>query len=293
MPIELPPGSAAYSKDAPPANSRQLLTLFLLFLLGLGITIAIASWIAGVIVWLLPANIEQQLGRAIVPAFEAQAQPSATQDTLNVLLNRLEGHLPEAQRTWKAGEARDYQVIYVPDETVNALAIPGDRVIIYQGLLAEVESENELMMVLGHELGHFANRDHLRGLSRGLLVRLSVGAFFGDLGSLGAIASNSISSLSNAQFSQQQEKQADEIGLTLLTQEYNHAAGATDFFARLEAQKKQLPNLAILASHPPSEARVQQLEDLIDERGYQLKDKAPLPDAIENATNKPAVSDQP
>ena len=113
------------------------------------------------------------------------------------------------------------------------------------------------------------------------------------LGSLGAIASNSISSLSNAQFSQQQEKQADEIGLTLLTQEYNHAAGATDFFARLEAQKKQLPNLAILASHPPSEARVQQLEDLIDERGYQLKDKAPLPDAIENATNKPAVSDQP
>jgi len=292
MPIELPPGSATYSKDTPPANNRQLLTLFLLFLLGLGITVAIASWIAGVIVWLLPPSVEQQLGKAIVPVFESQAQPSATQDVLNLLLDRLETHLPEDQRTWKDDETRDYQVIYVPDETVNALAIPGDRVIIYKGLLAEVDSENELMMVLGHELGHFANRDHLRGLSRGLLVQLSVSAFLGDFGSLGAIASNSISSLSNAQFSQKQETQADEIGLTLLTKEFGHAAGATDFFARLEAKEKQLPNLAILASHPPSKARVRKLEALIKERDYAVEEKSALPEAItQPATGEATVSD--
>ena len=50
--------------------------------------------------------------------------------------------------------------------------------VIYQGLLAQAESENELMMVLGHELGHFANRDHLRGLGRALLVQIAIAAFF-------------------------------------------------------------------------------------------------------------------
>ncbi|MEM6596894.1 MAG: M48 family metallopeptidase [Cyanobacteria bacterium P01_C01_bin.69] len=289
MPIELPPGSAAYSEDTPPANNRQLLTLFLLFLLGLGITIGIASWVASTLVWLLPAKVEQQLGRAIVPAFEAQAQPSATQDVLNTLLDRLETNLPEEQRTWDGEEVRNYQVLYVPDETVNALAIPGDRIIIYKGLLAEVESENELMMVLGHELGHFANRDHLRGLSRSVLVRLSVGAFLGDFGSLGAIASNSISSLSNAQFSQRQEIQADEVGLLLLLREYGHSGGATDFFTRLAAQEEQRRGLAILASHPPSDARVRHIETL-SKKSFN-RETVPLPDEIIQAVGRTTVGD--
>jgi len=275
MPIELPPGMAAYSEDTPPASNRQLFVLLLLFLFGLGLAVSLALWLAGAVVWLIPPEVEQQLGRAIVPVFEAQAQPSDTQDTLNVLLDRLETHLPTEQRAIRDGQVRDYQVLYVPDDTVNAVAIPGDRIIIYQGLLAAAESENELMMVLGHELGHFANRDHLRGLSRSILLRLSLSTFFGDLGSLGAIATNSISSLSNAQFSQAQEIQADEIGLTLLNAEYDHAAGATDFFSRMA--EKETARLAILASHPPSTARIRKLESLIAERGYSIGERTPLP----------------
>ena len=280
MPIELPPGTAAYSEESVPANNRQLFTLLGLFLLGLGLAIALALWLAGAAVWLIPIGVEQQLGKAIVPVFEAQAQPSDTQDTLNVLLDRLESHLPAEQRTWKDGNKRDYQVLYVPDDTVNALAIPGDRVIIYKGLLANAESENELVMVLGHELGHFANRDHLRGLSRSILVRLSLSVVLGDLGGWGTLATNSIASLSNAQFSQSQEIQADEMGLMLLTKEYDHAAGATDFFSRMAKEEKEVPNLAILASHPPSKKRVRRIESLISERGYSLKEKTPLSDAL-------------
>ncbi len=273
MPIELPPGTAAYSDTTPPPSNRQLLTLLGLFLAGIGLAIGLAFWLSGVLVWLIPTSVEQQLGRAIVPTYEAQAEPSAAQDTLNQLLDRLEEHLPTEQRNDRA-----YQVLYVPDETVNALAIPGDRIIIYQGLLAEVTSENELMMVLGHELGHFANRDHLRGLSRQVLIRLSLSTLLGDFGTIGSIATNSISTLSNAQFSQQQEQQADQIGLTLLNQTYGHAGGATDFFERLSQEKR--PELAILASHPPSRKRVRKLQHLIEQQGYRIEENIPLPSAL-------------
>lgn len=268
MSMELPPGTADYSEETPPPNNNQLLSLLLMLLLAIGVTVGVAVWLAGAIVWFIPTEVEQQLGKAIVPIFERQAEPSATQDALNELLDRLETHLPEEHAQ------RDYQVLYIPDDTVNALAIPGDRVIIYQGLLTDVESENELMMILGHELGHFANRDHLRGLSRQLLVRLSLSALLGDLGALGSIATDSASVLANAQFSQSQEKQADEMGMMLLAQEYGHVAGATDFFIRMEEQR--IPRLDILGSHPPSEERVQRLEALIQEKGYERKETEPL-----------------
>jgi predicted Zn-dependent protease len=237
--------------------------------------IALSLWLAGALVWAIPPSVEQQLGRVIVPIYQAQAQPSETQDVLNQLLDRLEAKLPVVQAS---EQRRDYQVFYIPDETVNALAIPGDRIIIYQGLLAKVQSENELMMVLGHELGHFAHRDHLRGLTRQLLVRLSLAAMLGDAGAVGAIATNSVSTITNAQFSQSQEKQADEVGLTLLAQTYGQAAGATDFFNRLTGQ--DIPGMSILASHPPSKSRVQHIERLIERRGYAIGEKVSLPLAL-------------
>jgi predicted Zn-dependent protease len=273
MPIELPPGTAAYSARNEPPKNRQILVL-LVGIIGLIVGI---MWLVGVLVnalvWSIPPSVEQQLGALIVPAYERQAKPSATQDTLNQLLDRLEAKMPAEQR-----QNRDYQVFYIPDATVNALAIPGDRVIIYKGLLNQMESENELMMVLGHELGHFAHRDHLRGLGRGLVLQLALATFFGDTGSLAAIAASGAVELSKAQFSQGQEKEADEFGLTLLYATYGQAAGATDFFARLS--RKEGVNLAILATHPPSQARVKRLEDLIKERKYPIGQRTPLPPTL-------------
>jgi len=275
MPIEVPSGFANYDDDRnPPPKKRQIL-----FFLGLFLgTIALIVWGAVLLVDLavaqIPPEVEQQLGRAIVPVFAEQAQAGPVQEALNALLDRLERQAPAEVTT-----DRDYQVLYVPQEVVNAIAIPGDRVIIYQGLLEQMESENELMMVLGHELGHFANRDHLRGLSRQLTVRLLLATFLGDAGSIGAIASSGASMVASAQFSQQQEYQADEIGLRLLDQEYGQVAGATDFFETLA--QKQGVDLAILSTHPASKNRVQRLEQLIEKNGYAVGERSLLPGSLE------------
>lgn len=270
MSIEIPSGAAAYSDSNPPPQNRQLLVLLGLFFSTIVLIIWVVGWIASGLVWLIPPSVEQQLGQVIVPVYEAQAQPSSTQNQLNDLLDRLETHL-----TSDLHAGRDYQVFYVPEDVVNAIAIPGDRIIIYDGLLQEMDSENELAMVLGHELGHFANRDHLRGLGRQIAVRLALAYFLGDAGTIGAIATSSTTMIANAQFSQTQEYQADEVGVTLLNQLYGHAAGATDFFQNL-VEKEQL-NLTVdmLASHPASEKRVKRLEELIQDRGYTVGERSP------------------
>ncbi len=270
--MELPPGTAAYSDRNPPPQNRQVLAILSMILL----LIMGAVWgsiaLVNQIVWWIPPQVEQQLGRVMVPIFEQQAIASETQAELNRLLDGLEQHLPSPLAE------RSYRVLYLPDTTVNALALPGDHIVIHQGLLQAVQSENELMMVLGHELGHFAHRDHLRGLGQALLIQLAAGAIFGDVGTISAIAGSGVTALSEAQFSQAQEQQADEFGLALLQQHYGHVGGATDFFKRVQQQQGDYTDW--LASHPTPAKRVKALEGLIQQRGYAIQPTIPLPPAL-------------
>lgn len=277
--MELPPGTASYSDRSPPPRKRQVLLL-------LGIFAAIGVVLLGMfgallegLVWLIPPQVEQQLGALIVPVYERMATPSLAQDTLNQLLDRLESQLPPEQRPSRDQPSRDYKVLLIRQDTVNALAIPGDRVILYQGLIQQMQSENELMMVMGHELGHFAHRDHLRGLGRGLLTQLVLATFFGDVGSLSSIAISGVTAVSNASFSQSQEFQADEFGLKLLNTHYGNVAGATDFFQRISRELEE--NIDFLATHPNPERRVQRLKQLTANQGYQEGTRSPLPPPLQ------------
>jgi predicted Zn-dependent protease len=268
MPIELPPDIAAPSdRNPPPQNSQffKLVTLVISLILVLSLAL---PRVVDLLVWNMPLGLEQQLGNVMGPAYDAMGTDSPSQIALQKLLDRLVAELPSPQRD------RKYKLIYVDNETVNAAAIPGDRVLVFRGLVAQAESENELTMVLGHELGHFANRDHLRGLGQQLLLQLTLGWFMGDVGSLQTIATSGVVALNEAQFSQQQERQADELGLTLLHGLYGHGAGATDFFDRMSRQDNSTVDW--LDSHPAPARRVERLRDLIQQRGYPLKSKKAL-----------------
>jgi predicted Zn-dependent protease len=197
------------------------------------------------------------------------------------MLARLEAHLPLEQR-----DKRDYRVLYLPNSTVNAIALPGDAIAIYAGLVEQAKSENELMMVLGHELGHFAHRDHLRGLGRSLLIQIVIATFLGDTSAIQSAAVAGVEAVSQARYSQSQEREADEFGLTLLQNTYGHVAGATDFFARMSQQKGI--DVAFLSTHPAPGQRVKELKRLIKERGYPIKERSPLPKTLSDEKSSAA-----
>jgi predicted Zn-dependent protease len=272
MSIKLPPGTAAYSDRNPPPSQHHVWSLVVGSIALLIGGIGLLNWLAGALVWWIPPNVEQQLGRIVLPAYERMAQPSATQETLNQLLNRFQPQLTVEQ------QQRDYQILYVPESTVNAFALPGDHIVIFKGLLQAVESENELMMILGHELGHFAHRDHLRGLSRNLLMQIVVATVIGDASGLQALLVSGAAQVSQAQYSQSQEREADESGLTLLQAVYGHVAGATDFFARMASQSSL--DWAFLTTHPAPRDRVAHLERLIRTQRYPIRARSPLPKTL-------------
>ena len=170
---------------------------------------------------------------------------------------------------------QDYKVHIVPNSKSNALALAGGHIVVFSGLLDEIESENELSMILAHELGHFANRDHLRGLGRGLVL------FTISIAILGADnpATNFLkNSLTNVQmkYSQHQERQADLFALELLEKRYGHVGGTVDFFKKLKEKEKMGRFFYFFSTHPYCEDRITAIKEHIRREGYTEKEKIPL-----------------
>ena len=159
------------------------------------------------------------------------------------------------------------EVEVAQSEMINALALPGGRVVILTGLLEHVTSENELTFVLAHEMGHFANRDHLSQLGRGVVFMALSAGVFGPNSYIGKQAA-SLMQVPELSFSRQHESRADAYALDIQNCVYGHVAGATDFFshtAQLE-QKRFIGHY--LSTHPESSRRVMDLNKLALERGY-------------------------
>lgn len=192
------------------------------------------------------------------PSNEAEKE---RQRELDSLLGRLVAHWPDRPET-------PLRVGVLDESTPNALALPGGVILVTRGLLEQVESENELAFVLGHEIGHFRNRDHLKSLGRGLATSLIVAAL-GQSGSAGDLLGLS-GQLSGRSFSRQQEEEADAFGLELVAEEFGHVGGATDFFARLPRTEGRASRTVetYFSTHPMSDARVSALKELARERGY-------------------------
>lgn len=204
----------------------------------------------------LPASLEARLFGGLALAEGEHPRAPAARD----LLARLAARWPE--------NPYELHLSILDEELPNAFAMPGGSITLTSGLLEQVESENELAFVLGHEIGHFAGRDHLQAIGRSLALWLGVGVLFGSVGAetVPAIAAD----LASRGYDRGQERAADRFGLALVAEEYGHVAGAERFFARLPDAKARLGDRAAawFATHPVSEKRITALHAHARNRGW-------------------------
>ncbi len=135
----------------------------------------------------------------------------------------------------------------VPGATVNAFAGLGGRVRVFDGLLQQAQSPEELAGVLAHEIEHVRRRHIIQGLAARLLTLGALKLAFSN----GAPAARA---LLNMSFGRQQEHEADEGGLKRLRQARIDTAGFASFFERAE-NSTAMP--ALLSDHPSSSGRAE------------------------------------
>ena len=164
---------------------------------------------------MVPESWERQLGSAMVGDFGNRICHTPEGDAaLAKLLNAVD----PAELQVNAGVANLGMV--------NAVALPGAQVLLFDGLVQEAESPEELAGVLGHEVGHVRERHVMTALIRqfGLSVLLS-----GANSGLG----DTVFNLAAMGYSRDAEREADEYARERMAESDISPLGAAAFFERL------------------------------------------------------------
>ena len=148
---------------------------------------------------------------------------------------------------------------------INAFALPGGYVYITRGIMAYLDSEAELAGVIGHEIGHVTARHGAQRATRqqraglGVLAATVLGAVLEQRGMGGAAeAASQASQVAAAgyvaNYSREQELQADELGAEYLSRNRYNPQNMVDVIGVLKSQEQFAADNARRAGQPAPQA---------------------------------------
>jgi predicted Zn-dependent protease len=154
----------------------------------------------------------------------------------------------------------------IDDPMVNAFALPGGPIFITRGILTHMNSEAQLVSVLGHEIGHITAKHSVQQLSQAQLAQIGIIAAvivkpslaqFGDLASQGL-------GLLFLKFGRDDETQADDLGFKYMTTAGYSPTEMAEMFRTLQRlgggqTEGRVPEW--LSTHPDPGNRVQKTLD--------------------------------
>jgi predicted Zn-dependent protease len=194
----------------------------------------------------------QAVGRnALLPEDDAQAKR----------VQRIAKELLPHTHKWNS-RAKDWpwEVMVVKTPTVNALCMPGGKIAVFTGIIDTLKlTDDELAMVLGHEMAH-ALREHARARAAKVTLTnvgtLAVGLVIG--GNVGELARQG-GGLLNLKFNRDDERDADLIGMEIAARAgYDPEAGITLWQKMAQVSRGAPPTW--LSTHPSSEDRVRRIK---------------------------------
>jgi len=163
-----------------------------------------------------------------------------------------------------------WQFFVIDKDVLNAFCLPGGKVFVYKGLFKAVQNEDQLAVVIGHEVAHAIARHGAERMSMMQLGRMGKTLAAQSIGGgkyAGAInqayaATEGVGLV--LPFSRKFEYEADEIGLYLMTKAgYNprEALKFWDNMRRLSAGSRKPPEF--LSTHPADINRIRKIQQRI------------------------------
>lgn len=219
--------------------------------------------------------------------YMATAKKSANA-TQTAMVQRVGKRLANAVTTYLsangyASELKNFQWEFnlVENNEFNAFCMPGGKIVVYTGLLPYAKSEDELAVVLGHEIAHAVAKHSAEKISQ--QQRAQIGASL--LGAALGTTSTSTQQLAQAafgfgansllrKFSRKDETEADYMGIVFAAIAGYNPQAAIDFWGRV-AQNSSGSQPAFFSDHPTDAQRVKDLTARLPEaqKYYQAAQK--------------------
>lgn len=246
----------------------------------------------------LSPALEKKIGEEALSSYRFEDPAYIDDPELEAYFNSLGVRL---SASGLAGD-RTFTFFVLKDPSINAFAIPGGVIGIHSATVVNSQSESELAGVISHEMGHIIQHHIGRGvvaqsnstawmLASVLLAILA--ARNSPTASEAAITTGMAASTQNIlSFSQDFEREADRVGLQVLTAGGFDPQGMANFFIRLQQiYGTEDRTYAFLRDHPLTADRITDMQSRARMLPYRQ-----VPDSIEYALVKAkliAIQDSP
>lgn len=163
----------------------------------------------------------------------------------------------------------NYKVYYVTD--VNAFACPDGSVRVFSSLM-DIMSDEELLGIIGHEIGHVKLEHSKKGYKQVLLTEGATKYAGSAKGSVAELISENFEEMANkligAQFSQSQESDSDDYSYKFMVSNGMNPQSLADAFQKFVDMEKEYGaekgiGSKMMSTHPDSEKRVKRIETRI------------------------------
>jgi metalloprotease len=180
-------------------------------------------------------------------------------DPYNKRLNRLFG-----DHAGEDGMALNYKVYLVTD--INAFACADGSVRVFSSLM-DILTDDELLAVIGHEIGHVKNEDTKDAIKSAYMRAAVKDGASSQSGAVRTLADSELGEFANAflgaSHSRKQESQADSYSYDFLKRHNYNVIGAYTAYKKLSllgSGSKQKNSEKMMSSHPDSEERAAEIK---------------------------------
>jgi Zn-dependent protease with chaperone function len=236
-----------------------VLLLFVLSIFVLGYAYGL-PWLAGVVANKVPISYEVTLGENALKGMLAESKTNELKSKqLNLFFKQL--HIQS-----------DYsiKIYYVNEEVVNAFALPGGNIVVYDGLVKKLKNENELAALLAHEFTHVQKRHATRNIFRNMAGYILISALTGDMNGLTQQFILTADNLGTLSYSRELETEADDYGMQVLKENNLSCAGMKSLFETFKEEEKIAVH-ELLSSHPDLDSRIERVEIFMQKNSYDIQ----------------------
>ena len=162
----------------------------------------------------------------------------------------------------------EWEFNLVNQSAVNAWAMPGGKVVVYQGLLPVAMTDEGLAVVMGHEIAHAIARHGNERMSQGM-VAAGIGAGLAVamsekpketqalfLSSYGVVAGLTVMA-----YGRNQESEADKLGMVFMAMAGYEPIEAIAFWQRMKAATGGGAPPEFLSTHPSHDTRIERIKE--------------------------------
>ena len=173
-----------------------------------------------------------------------------------------------------------WEVVVFEDETLNAFALPGNKIGVHTGLIDLVDNQDQLAAVIGHEVGHVKARHSNERLSQETAVNTGLSLAKAVAAPQSAMGQTALGLLGvGAQygvilpFSRVHETEADTIGLDLMARAGFDPKQSVQLWLKMDKAAQGGQPIEFMSTHPSHSSRIDNLNQHMNQ-AIQLQQQA-------------------